>query len=146
MFKSGTGTWSFAPQITLPIFEGGRLFGQLGAARAEQGVALAHYEKAIQLAFREVADGLALSSSLVRERAADEALAQATASAYQLSQQRYKAGRDSYLAVLDSQRSDYAARQRLIAVRLAEQSNRVNLYKALGGGWREKSPSSKGGT
>jgi multidrug efflux system outer membrane protein len=48
--------------------------------------------------------------------------------------------------VLDSQRSDYAARQRLIAVRLAEQSNRVNLYKALGGGWREKSPSSKGGT
>jgi multidrug efflux system outer membrane protein len=134
LFKSGTGTWSFAPQITLPIFERGRLFGQLGAARADQDIALARYEKAIQMAFREVADGLALSSSLVRERTADEALAQATASAYQLSQQRYKAGRDSYLNVLDSQRSDYAARQRLIAVRLAEQSNRVNLYKALGGG------------
>lgn len=139
LFKAGSGTWSFAPQVTLPIFEGGKLVGNLGAARADQGIAIAQYEKAIQSGFREVADALALSGSLVRERAADEALADATSSAYQLSQQRYKAGRDSYLNVLDSQRSDYAARQRLIAVRLAEQSNRIALYKALGGGWREKS-------
>ena len=136
LFKSGAGTWAFAPQVTVPLFEGGKLKGNLDAAHADQGIALAQYEKAIQSGFREVADALALSSSLVRERQADEALVDATGSAYQLSQQRHKAGRDSYLNVLDSQRSDYAARQRLIAVRLAEQTNRVNLYKALGGGWR----------
>jgi multidrug efflux system outer membrane protein len=136
LFKSGAGTWTFAPQVTLPLFEGGKLKGNLDAAHADQGIALAQYEKAIQSGFREVADALALSSSLIRERQADEALVDATGSAYQLSQQRHKAGRDSYLNVLDSQRSDYAARQRLIAVRLAEQTNRVNLYKALGGGWR----------
>lgn len=136
LFKSGAGTWTFAPQVTLPLFEGGKLKGNLDAAHAERGIAVAQYEKAIQSGFREVADALALSSSLVRERQADEALVDATGSAYQLSQQRHKAGRDSYLNVLDSQRSDYAARQRLIAVHLAEQTNRVNLYKALGGGWR----------
>jgi multidrug efflux system outer membrane protein len=82
---------------------------------------------------------LALSDTLVRERDADEALNGATSSAYELSRKRYHAGRDSYLSVLDSERSDYAARQRLIAVRLAEQTNRVALYKALGGGWLEHS-------
>ncbi len=71
------------------------------------------------------------------QRAAQEALVQATGRAYQLSQQRYKAGRDSYLDVLDSQRSDYSAQQTLIATELAQQNNRVTLYKALGGGWRE---------
>jgi len=139
LFKSGTGTWTFAPQVTLPIFAGGALSANLDAARTDQRIALAQYEKAIQSGFREVADALALSDTLVRERNADEALTDATLSAYELSQKRYRAGRDSYLNVLDSQRSDYAARQRLIAVRLAEQSNRVALYKALGGGWREHS-------
>ena len=139
LFKSGTGTWTFAPQVTLPIFAGGALSANLDAAHTDQRIALAQYEKAIQSGFREVADALALSDTLVRERNADEALADATLSAYELSQKRYRAGRDSYLNVLDSQRSDYAARQRLIAVRLAEQSNRVALYKALGGGWREHS-------
>ena len=82
---------------------------------------------------------MALSDTLVRERNADEALTDATLSAYEISQKRYHSGRDSYLNVLDSQRNDYSARQRLIAVRLAEQTNRVTLYKALGGGWLEKS-------
>ncbi len=139
LFKSGTGAWTFAPQVTLPIFAGGALSANLDAARTDQRIALAQYERAIQSGFREVADALALSDTLVRERNADEALTDATLSAYELSQKRYRAGRDNYLSVLDSQRSDYAARQRLIAVRLAEQSNRVALYKALGGGWREQS-------
>jgi multidrug efflux system outer membrane protein len=140
LFKAGTGAWTFAPQVTVPIFEGGRLLGNLAAARAAQGVALAQYEKSIQAGFREVADALALSASLVRQRDAEQGLADATARAYELSQQRYHAGRDSYLNVLDAQRSNYAAQQGLITVRLAEQQNRVTLYRALGGGWRERSP------
>jgi outer membrane protein, multidrug efflux system len=140
LFKSGTGTWTFAPQITLPLFAGGRNVGGLAQAKAEQRIAIASYEKAVQTAFKEVADAIALSESLTRERQAAEALAQATAQAFDLAQQRYKAGRDSYLNVLDAQRSDYAARQRLITVRLTEQNNLVSLYTALGGGWLEHSP------
>ncbi|MFI4891103.1 MAG: efflux transporter outer membrane subunit [Steroidobacterales bacterium] len=139
LFKGGTGAWTFTPQVTLPIFAGGRNFGGLAEANADQRIALSAYEKAIQAGFRDVADALALSASLANEREADEALAQATAVAFELAQQRYKAGRDSYLNVLDAQRSDYAARQRLIAVRLGEQSNRITLYTALGGGWLERS-------
>jgi multidrug efflux system outer membrane protein len=137
LFKAGTGVWAFTPQVTLPIFEGGRLFGGLGVANANRDIAVAQYEKAIQTGFQEVADGLALTQTLGRQRQAQEALANATARAYGLSQQRYKAGRDSYLNVLDAQRSDYAAEQGLITIRLAEQTNRVTLYKALGGGWQE---------
>jgi multidrug efflux system outer membrane protein len=110
-------------------------------AHVDQKIALAQYEKAIESGFREVADALALTATLNRQRAAQEALVAATSRAYDLSQQRYKAGRDSYLVVLDSQRSNYAAQQGLIATRLAEQSNRVGLYEALGGGWREQSQS-----
>ena len=140
LFKAGTGAWSFAPQVTLPIFHGGALRGALEVANAEQKIAVAQYEKAIQSSFREVADALALTATLDRQRAAQEALVSATGRAYDLSQQRYKAGRDSYLTVLDSQRSNYSAQQGLIATRLAEQTNRVNLYGVLGGGWREHSP------
>ena len=137
LFKAGTGTWTFAPQAVLPLFAGGKNAGGLAEANVQQRIAIATYEKSVQTAFKEVADGLALSASLGRERQADEALSQAAAQAFDLAQQRYKAGRDSYLSVLDAQRSDYAARQRLIAVRLAEQGNLVSLYTALGGGWLE---------
>jgi multidrug efflux system outer membrane protein len=140
LFKAGTGTWAFAPVMSLPIFHGGALMGRLDIAHADEEIALAQYEKAIQSGFREVADALALTATLNRRREAQEALVEATRQAYRLSQRRYQVGRDSYLEVLDSQRSDYAARQGLITTRLAEQSNRVTLYKALGGGWREQTP------
>ena len=140
LFKAGSGAWSFVPQVTLPIFHGGQLRGNLEVAHVDQKIAVAQYEKAIESGFREVADALALTSTLNRQRAAQESLVAATTRAYDLSQQRYKAGRDSYLTVLDSQRSNYSAQQTLIAVRLAEQNNRVSLYEALGGGWREQSP------
>ena len=139
LFKSGTGTWSFAPEATLPLFHGGQLIGNLAIARTDRDIALAQYEKAIQSGFREVADALALTPTLERERLAQEALVQASGRAYDLSQQRYKTGSDSYLAVLDAQRSFYGAQQGLIATRLAQQNNRVTLYKALGGGWQEHS-------
>jgi len=144
LFKAGTGTWTFAPQVVLPLFHGGQLRGNLAVAHVDQQIALAQYEKAIESGFREVADALALTATLNRQRAAQEALVAATSRAYDLSQQRYKAGRDSYLVVLDSQRSNYTAQQGLIATRLAEQSNRVTLYEALGGGWREQTQGQSG--
>jgi multidrug efflux system outer membrane protein len=140
LFKSGTGTWAVEPVLSLPIFHGGALLGGLDAAHVNEKIALAQYDKTIQSAFREVADALALTATLNRQSAAQESLAAATSRAYALATRRHAVGRDSYLEVLDSQRSDYAARQALITTRLAEQSNRVTLYKALGGGWLEHQP------
>jgi multidrug efflux system outer membrane protein len=140
LFTGGTGTWAFQPLISLPIFHGGALMGGLDVASVREKIALAQYEKAIQSGFREVADALALTTTLNRQRDAQQSLVEATNRAYKLSQRRYKVGRDSYLEVLDSQRSDYTAQQGLITARLAEESNRVTLYKALGGGWQERSP------
>jgi outer membrane protein, multidrug efflux system len=139
LFKSGTGTWTFMPQATLPLFHGGELVGNLSVARTNRDIALAQYEKAIQSSFRDVADALALTPTLERQRQAQESLVEASKRSYDLSQQRYKSGSDSYLAVLDAQRSYYGAQQGLIATRLAQQNNRVTLYKALGGGWQERS-------
>jgi multidrug efflux system outer membrane protein len=139
LFSAGSGGWSFIPQLHLPIFEGGRLRAYLGVARADREIALAQYEKTIQTGFREVADGLALTRTLAEQRQAQLALVAAASNAYDLSQARYKAGQDSFLATLDAQRTLYTAQQALISTRLAEQSNRVTLYKVLGGGWVEKS-------
>jgi multidrug efflux system outer membrane protein len=138
LFDAGTGTWAFVPQVRVPIFQGGRLRAGLGVATADRDIALAQYEKSIQAGFREVADALALSVTLADQRAAREATVEAAAEADRLSRARYEAGRDSYLVQLESQRSLYLAQQALIATRLAEQVNRVALYKALGGGWREQ--------
>jgi multidrug efflux system outer membrane protein len=137
LFASSASTWSFVPQVTIPIFQGGALRAGLAGATADRDIALARYEQAIQTSFREVADALALTQALGEQGEAQQALAEATAHAFRLSEQRYRAGKDSYLVLLDAQRSDYAAQQALITTRLAEQANRVTLYKALGGGWRE---------
>lgn len=140
LFDGGTRVWSFTPQISLPIFQGGRLRAQLAGAKADQQIALAQYEKAIQAGFREVADALALTGTLAEQRQAQEALVGAASRADELSRARYKAGKDSYLVALDAQRALYSAQQQLIATRLAEQTNRVTLYKVLGGGWNERNP------
>ncbi|HEV8239014.1 MAG TPA: efflux transporter outer membrane subunit [Thermoanaerobaculia bacterium] len=138
LFSSGSGTWSFLPQVTVPIFQGGRLRANRRAAEVERDIAVAQYEGAIQTGFREVADALALDRSLARQREAQQALTDAAARAYDLSRERYQAGRDSYLVALDSQRIHYGAQQGLIVIRLAEQRNRVELYRVLGGGWKER--------
>jgi len=132
--------WSFIPKLTVPIFQAGRLEANLDSAVADRDIALAQYEKAIQTGFREVADALAAASALVRQYDAQSALVDAAARAENLSRLRYQAGRDSYLGLLDAQRTLYAAQQALLATYLSAQINRVTLYKVLGGGWKERGP------
>lgn len=135
LFESNTTVWSFIPQINIPIFQGGRLRAALGMAQADRDIALAQYEKAIQSGFREVADALALTETLREQQEASRALLDAATNAERLAQARYDAGLDSNLLRLDAQRTLYAAQQQVVAVRMAEQANRVTLYKVLGGGW-----------
>ncbi len=142
LFKSGQGTWSFAPSISLPIFDGGVNKANLDSATASRDIYLAQYEKSIQTAFREVADSLAQRTTLGEQLLAQQALVDATGASYTLSDARFKRGVDSYLSVLDSQRSLYTAQQTLIGTQLSRVSNLVTLYKVLGGGWIESSPTS----
>ncbi|HOC42632.1 MAG TPA: efflux transporter outer membrane subunit [Thermoanaerobaculales bacterium] len=134
LFGAGSGTWTFSPQILAPIFASGSLRANLRTSELDREIALVEYEKAIQGAFREVSDGLTLRSTLREQRAAEETLVQDLERAVRLSDARYQAGIDSYLAVLIAERSLFAAQQSLVNVRLAEQVNLLNLYKALGGG------------
>ncbi|HEV2270095.1 MAG TPA: efflux transporter outer membrane subunit [Steroidobacteraceae bacterium] len=137
LFGSGTGMWSFAPTITLPIFTGGQNRANLDLAHVENNIAVAKYELTIQTAFREVSDALSARGTYVEQRSAQQALVAADADAYRLARMRFRAGVDNYLSTLDAQRSLYAAQQGLITVRQAELANKVTLYKALGGGWQQ---------
>jgi len=137
LFKGGSGAWSFAPSISLPIFDGGANRANLEAAERERDIQLATYEKTLQSAFREVADALAERSTLRERMAAQQALTEATGKSYQLADALYHNGASSYLDALDAQRELYAARQNLISLQLTEQSNRIALYKVLGGGIAE---------
>ncbi len=134
LFESGSGSWSFIPQIRLPIFDAGRNQSNLAVAKANQGIALAQYEKVVQTAFREAADAFADRATLAQRLSAQTALLEATQRTFTLSDARFQAGVDNYLTVLDAQRSLYAAQQTLIGLQLAEQANRITLYKVLGGG------------
>lgn len=136
LFKTGSDAWAFSPQVVLPIFDTGARRANLRAANAGRDLALAQYEKAIQQAFREVADALAQRDTLGDQLAAQGALTQALEGAYKLAQARYAAGVDGYLSVLDAQRSLYAAQQGLISLRQAKSGNLVGLYRVLGGGWK----------
>lgn len=137
LFQGESRTWSFAPQISLPIFAGGANRANLAAAEAGQRAQLATYEKTLQSAFRDVADALAQRATLGEQLDAQQALTAASADALRLSQARYDKGVSAYLAVLDAQRSHYAAQQSLIGTRLAREQNRVTLYKQLGGGLKD---------
>ncbi|MFA7405407.1 MAG: efflux transporter outer membrane subunit [Pelobacteraceae bacterium] len=134
LFKGGAFAWSFAPRISLPIFDGGSNKANLKVAEVDRDIAVAQYEKAIQTAFREVADALAQSGTIDEQLAAQQSLTDATSESYKLSQARFDKGVDSFLTVLDSQRSLYGARQGLISTRQASLASLVTLYKALGGG------------
>jgi outer membrane protein, multidrug efflux system len=133
LFMSGSETWAFVPQITVPIFDA-RTWAAYDVTKVDREIALAQYEKAIQTGFREVADALAQRATLGDQLQAQQSLVDASADSYRLSDARYTRGIDSYLRVLDAQRSLYGAQQGLIAIRLARLTNLVTLYKVLGGG------------
>ncbi len=138
LFKGGAGAWSFVPQVSLPIFDGGANRANLDIATVSRDISVAQYEKAIQTAFREVSDALAQRNTLGRQLEAQEALVGASAEALQLSQARFDNGVDSYLNVLDSQRTLYSAQKNLIGTRLSRWTNLATFYKTLGGGWVER--------
>jgi multidrug efflux system outer membrane protein len=135
LFQGGSGTWSFLPQVSVPLFDGGANRANLRVAEVGRDISVAQYEKAVQVAFREVSDALAQRSTITDQLQAQQSLVGATAESDQLSRARFSRGVESYLAVLDAQRSLYRAQQDLIGTRLSRVSNLVTLYKVLGGGW-----------
>lgn len=136
LFGAGTSIWSFVPEITIPIFDGGRNQANLEVAKVTKRMKVAKYQKTIRTAFREVADALAARGTLDETLSARRKLVEAARASYQLARQRYKHGVASYLPVLEAQRALFDARQSLIDTRLARIANTVTLYKVLGGGWR----------
>jgi multidrug efflux system outer membrane protein len=134
LFAAGSGAWTFAPAINIPIFNAGSNRATLEAARVTQQIQVATYEKAVQTAFQEVADALAERATMAEQLAAQQSLVASTDKSYQLSTALFRNGGASYLDVLTSQRSLYTAQQSAITLRLAEQTNRITLYKVLGGG------------
>ncbi len=132
--SAASGAWSFAPQITLPIFQGGRNIANLDYTKLIKEASIARYERTIQTAFKEVSDELAARSTLDDELGAQRNLVEATQNAYDLSFARYKEGIDNFLNVLDAQRSLFSAQQQEIEIQKQQLANLVNLYKVLGGG------------
>ena len=131
LFSGGAFAWSVSPSASLPIF-GGANRGNLDYSKAQRDLYLAQYEQAIQTAFQEVADGLARAGTIDAQQAAQRRLVTANARAYDLAEQRYRAGVDTFLTALTSQRSLYSARQSAIATNLALVSNRILLYRVIG--------------
>ena len=137
LFGGGSGYWQFAPQINLPIFNAGRLRATLDYASIRRDAHVAQYEGAIQIAFREAADGLAARGTYDRQLQAQQQRVDDNQEYFRLAQQRYTEGVDSYLAVLDAQRELFSAQQQLIQDRLGHWVSEVNLFKAIGGGWQD---------
>lgn len=137
LFESGSWGWTLAPQALLPIFDAGRNQANLELAQAGRQLALVQYEKAIQTAFREVADALAGQGTLQQQWQAQQAQMQAEQERLRLADLRYRNGVASHLELLDAQRALFASQQAWVQTRLAQQQNQIALYKALGGGWKE---------
>ena len=138
LFTAGGLTWSFAPQINLPIFTAGQNQGNLDLAKVQTSIQVATYEQTIQTAFREVSDALAGLQTYVDQVKAQQRLVDASADSLRLSLLRFQGGVDSFLPVLQAQQSLYPAQQNLLSLKQAQLTNYINLYKALGGGLVER--------
>ena len=135
LFKSGSGVWSLVPQIDLPLFDGGARRAQVEVSEASRREALANYESALQSAFREVADALAVRDQLAERLDAQQAQVDAAAQSLRLAERSYRLGGSSQLELLDAQRQLTTAQRVLVTLRQTEQVNRVALLRALGGRW-----------
>jgi multidrug efflux system outer membrane protein len=135
LFGSGSKSWSFQPQVIMPIFDA-RVYEAHRAAKIEREIALANYEKTIQVAFREVSDVLAVKGTVCEQKNATLSLVDSLRKTYGLAKIRYENGIDNYLSVLDVQRSLFQAEEQLNNLVFSEIVNLVNLYKVLGGGWK----------
>jgi multidrug efflux system outer membrane protein len=136
LFGSGTGVWSFSPQITVPIFTGGQNVADLDSAKIGARLEVAGYQKAIETAFREVADALVASSSYGSQVRAQTALINAQQRRFDLATVRYRMGEDTYLNVLSAQQDLYSAQQGRIDSQYNKLASQISLYQALGGGWK----------
>lgn len=136
LFKGGSGSWTFSPSINLPIFNAGALKASLDYSTIQKDIGVANYQKAIQTAFREVSDGLTARKTYTEQLQAQGDLVSASQDYYRLAERRYRIGIDSNLTFLDAQRSLFSNQQALIRDRLAQLTSEVNLYAALGGGWK----------
>lgn len=135
LFERGSGFWSLVPAIDLPLFDGGARAAQVQVSEASRQQAIASYEAALQSAFREVADALAVRDSLAERLAAGEAQVLAAQQSLNLAEASYRLGSASQLELLDAQRQLASAQQALVTLRLTEQQNRVSLLRVLGGRW-----------
>ena len=136
LFSGPSMTWSFSPQVTIPIFDVGGNRSKLDVSRIDKQIEIADYEKVIQIAFREVADALAIRSILDEKLKAQELLLAAQQKRFDLTTARYQQGVDSYVDVLLAQQDLYAAQQNLLQFQAARLLNAVALYRSLGGGWK----------
>jgi multidrug efflux system outer membrane protein len=137
LFDSGSGTWSFIPQLVLPIFDAGRNSANLDLTQVRKNIAVVDYEKTIQVAFREVADTLVARATLDEEIDAQRLVQEAQAERLKLADLRYQSGVASSLDVLDAQRELFTAQQSLVQIRLLRLTNAIDLYRSLGGGLNE---------
>jgi multidrug efflux system outer membrane protein len=131
---SGPTVWSVSPSVNLPIFSGGANVANLSYSKAQRDAYLAAYEEAIQTAFKEVADALAVRGTIEEQLSAQSALVDAAADSYRLADARYSKGADTFLNALDSQRTLYSAQKGMVSTRLTALQNTVTLYRVLGGG------------
>src|SRR5947209_8789094 len=136
LFTGPSMTWSFAPQVTIPIFDVGGNRAKLDVSKINKQIEIPNYEKTIQIAFREVADALAIRSILDEKLKAQELLLAAQQKRFDLTSARYRQGVDSYVDVLLAQQDLYAAQQNLLQFQAARLLNAVALYRSLGGGWK----------
>jgi multidrug efflux system outer membrane protein len=143
LFEAGNRTWTFVPQLVLPIFDFGRNSANLDLAETRRHIAVADYEKSIQVAFREVADALAGRATLDEQLAAQRAATEAQADRLRLAELRFKNGIASSLDVLDAQRELFSAEQNLIQTRLLRLTSSIDLYRALGGELKDEAKAAK---
>jgi multidrug efflux system outer membrane protein len=137
LFGGPQSAWSFAPQLTQPIFSAGRIKSGVRLAEAERSSSLAQYGKAIQTAFTEVSNALIAHQRVQESRVQQEALVTALQDRVRLAYLRYRGGVDTLLDALVADTDLFQAEVALSRIQLNELISVVQLYKALGGGWQQ---------